>query len=213
MGRGEGRLLRSSLDQRATGGRLVEVAAAVSGVHAQVQTSAELQLAARVDVVQAEVRIPPTSCRSGSRRGARQPPLGRQGAPRRFELPSGGTGRPLPPPRRSRRRGREARRRSGPGPAALGLCLLPRARGADEDEALRDVCRRFLRTYGPARLPDFCEWFAASTFSVEDARALFEGLGPDLDEVCVEGRTAFVLAGDLSFPEPTGGSDCCRSTT
>ncbi len=50
------RLLRSSLDERATDDRLVEVVRAVCGVHAQVQASAELQLAARVDVVQADLR-------------------------------------------------------------------------------------------------------------------------------------------------------------
>ena len=51
------RLARSSLRERAGGDRLVEVASAVCGVHAQVETAAELQLAARVDgVTQADVR-------------------------------------------------------------------------------------------------------------------------------------------------------------
>ncbi len=34
-----------------------------------------------------------------------------------------------------------------------------------------------------------------------DARALFESLGDDVEEVCVAGRSCFVLAGDRSFPE------------
>jgi hypothetical protein len=51
------RLARSSLDERASADRLVDVAGAVCGVHAQVQTSAELQLAARLEgAVQADVR-------------------------------------------------------------------------------------------------------------------------------------------------------------
>ena len=36
----------------------------------------------------------------------------------------------------------------------------------DEDEALREVCRRFLHTYGPARPADFCEWFSSAAFKV-----------------------------------------------
>ncbi len=51
------RLARSFLSERASGDRLVEVAGVLCGVHAQVQASAELQLAARVDaIVQADVR-------------------------------------------------------------------------------------------------------------------------------------------------------------
>ena len=53
---------------------------------------------------------------------------------------------------------------------------------ADEDEALREVCLRFLGTYGPARPADFREWFAPSAFTVADAGALFDSLAPDLEE-------------------------------
>jgi Winged helix DNA-binding domain len=60
----------------------------------------------------------------------------------------------------------------------------------DEREALREVVRRFLHAYGPARAQDFREWFRAD--------APFEDI--DLDEVEVEGRRAFVLAGDAEFP-------------
>jgi hypothetical protein len=74
----------------------------------------------------------------------------------------------------------------------------------DEDEALREVCRRFLRTYGPARPSDFCEWFASAAFKVADARMLFDGLAAELTEVSVEGRRSFVLAGDESFDPPAG---------
>ena len=51
------RLARSSLSERETSERLVEVVGRLCGVHAQVQAAAELQLAARVDgVTQADVR-------------------------------------------------------------------------------------------------------------------------------------------------------------
>jgi hypothetical protein len=74
---------------------------------------------------------------------------------------------------------------------------------ADEDEALREVCRRFLHTYGPARPADFREWFASAAFTVADARKLFESLGADLEEIGVDARRCFVLAGDRSFPVPS----------
>jgi hypothetical protein len=51
------RVARSSLGERASVDRLVDVAGAICGVHAQVQASAELQLAARLDgAAQADVR-------------------------------------------------------------------------------------------------------------------------------------------------------------
>ena len=66
----------------------------------------------------------------------------------------------------------------------------------DEREARREVCRRFLRTYGPARRADFAEWFGAAGV----AASLFDGPGDELEEIDVDGRHAFVLAGDRSFP-------------
>ena len=45
---------------------------------------------------------------------------------------------------------------------------------------------------------DFLEWFGAGPLNAADARALFESL--ELEEVDVEGRRAYVLAGDTSFP-------------
>ena len=70
----------------------------------------------------------------------------------------------------------------------------------DQDEALRQVCRRYLRTYGPATPNDFGQWFSSRRFKPADARALFASL--QLQDVDVEGHTAHVLAGDTSFPEP-----------
>jgi winged helix DNA-binding protein len=73
----------------------------------------------------------------------------------------------------------------------------------DEAEALREVCRRFLRTYGPARPSDFSAWFSSASFKAAEARVLFDELAGDLEEIDVEGRRCFVLAGDRSFPAPT----------
>jgi hypothetical protein len=63
-------------------------------------------------------------------------------------------------------------------------------RDVDEQEALREVLRRFLHAYGPARPADFRAWFGADVS--------FELL--DLEEVDVEGHRAAVLAGDPEFP-------------
>ena len=70
----------------------------------------------------------------------------------------------------------------------------------DDQEGLREVCRRYLRTYGPATPNAFREWFSSRHFKPADARALFASL--QLDDVDIEGHTAHVLAGDTSFPEP-----------
>ena len=72
----------------------------------------------------------------------------------------------------------------------------------DEQEALREVYRRFLRTYGPATPKDFREWFTSRQFTPADARALFDSIGNELEAVDVEGHPAFVLAGDTEFPQP-----------
>jgi len=72
----------------------------------------------------------------------------------------------------------------------------------DEQEALREVCRRYLRTYGPATAKEFREWFASRQFKPDDARALFDSIGSELEAVDVEGHAAFVLAGDTDFPHP-----------
>ncbi len=71
----------------------------------------------------------------------------------------------------------------------------------DEEEALREACRRYLWTYGPATPNDFREWFTSPQFKPADARALFDSISDELQEVEVEGRAALVLARDLDFPE------------
>jgi hypothetical protein len=72
----------------------------------------------------------------------------------------------------------------------------------DEEEALREVCRRYLDTYGPATANDFCEWFTSPQFKPAQARALFDSLAGQLEEVEVDGRKAVLLSGDLDFAKP-----------
>jgi hypothetical protein len=72
----------------------------------------------------------------------------------------------------------------------------------DEQEALREVCRRYLRTYGPATPKDFREWFTSRQFKPADARALFDSIANELEVVDVEGHDAFLLVGDTHFPQP-----------
>ena len=262
------RLARSSLSERSGGDRLVEVVGAVCGVHAQVQASAELQLAARVDgIVQADVRSAlwqeRALVKAWTVRGtlhlhaadelalwhaARRAVLG----PADVELPEwrdpAGVLHPalgagdVAAVRAAVREALDGRcllraelaeevvSRVGPAPRDrlrsgfaffLGeLCQGP-PRGSritlarpdqwiddwqevtDEREALREVCRRFVRTYGPVRPVDFSEWFGTAAFRVAETRALFDELAAELEEIAVDGHGCFVLAGDRVFPSPS----------
>jgi Winged helix DNA-binding domain len=71
----------------------------------------------------------------------------------------------------------------------------------DEQQGLHEVCRRYLRPYGPATPKDFREWFSSRQFKPADARALFDSIENELEAVDVEGHAAFVLVGDADFPE------------
>jgi DNA glycosylase AlkZ-like len=262
------RLARSSLSERAGSDRLVEVTGAVCGVHAQVQTAAELQLAARADgVAQADVRAALWERRvlvkAWTLRGtlhlhpADELPLWL--AARRAVLASADQGLPAwPDPAGVVHPALGANEAAGVQAAVWealdGRCLLrdelmeavvervgagPRERlrsgfafflsdlcqgppqgsritlvrpdqwidgwrEVDGREALREVCRRFLRAYGPAPPASFAEWFGTAAFRVAEARALFDELAAELEEVGVDGRAYFVLAGDRSFL-PQGG--------
>ena len=262
------RLARSSLSERSSADRLVDVVGAVCGVHAQVQASAELQLSARVEGIrQADVRAALWERRAlvkawtirgtlhlhpagelalwhAARRAVRGPApaeLPEWRDPAGVLHPAVGAGevdavraavwealdgrcllREELAEEVVQRVGAAPRKRLRSGFAFfLGeLCQGPPQgpritlarpdqwidgwrEPADEREALREVCRRFLRTYGPARPADFAEWFAMSAFRVAEARALFDELGSDLEEVDVDGRSCFVPAGDRSFPSPS----------
>jgi hypothetical protein len=242
------RLTRSGLARRSTS--LVEVVRQVGGIHAQVQASAELQLAARVDgIAQQDVRDAlwrdRTLVKAWTLRGtlhlhpadevalwsaARSP---RQGLPE-WPDPEGvrhpavsaeevaelhaavweaASAEPLLREELAdevvRRAGRKHERRlrsgfafftgdlcQGP-PQGNKITLVrpdkwigewPRVKRGD---ALREVLRRFLHAYGPARPSGFRAWFG------EDVP--FDLV--DVEEVDVEGHRAFVLAGDTQFPE------------
>ena len=74
----------------------------------------------------------------------------------------------------------------------------------DPEQALRQVLRRYLYAYGPALPHDFGRWFGLER---EDARDLFAGLEPELEQVEVEGKAAWVLGGDTGpIPSHPGGS-------
>ena len=77
---------------------------------------------------------------------------------------------------------------------------LPGWRDVLRTEAVLTACRRFLHTYGPARPSDFREWLAGRSLGLEEARESFDAVG--VEEIEVEGRRSYVLAGDTSFPRP-----------
>jgi hypothetical protein len=257
------RLVRSSLAARAPAARLVDVAHDLGGVHAQVQASAELQLASRVDgIAQADVREALWERRllvkAWTLRGtlhlhpaeelalwhaARRAVAGAPGELAAWRDPAGVLhpevgrddvaairaavwdaldGRCLLRDELARdvaaRVGpeHEERLRSGFAFFLSELCQGP-PQGAKvtfvrpdqwiegwqevgEEEALAEVCRRYLHTYGPVRPGDFREWFASPAFKAAEARALFDSLGDELEDVDVEGHRAYVLAGDTAFP-------------
>jgi winged helix DNA-binding protein len=247
-------LARSFLSQRAHADRLVDVVRAVCGVHAQVQASAELQLAARLaGITQGDVRNAlwekRTLVKAWTLRGtlhlhpADELPLWfaarRAVSAEADELPAWPDphGVVHPPVRKEEvaelRRavwdafeGRvllreelteaviervgtkhEGRLRSGfafflselcHGPPQGNKITLARPDqwvvaewgDVDEQDALREVLRRFLYVYGPSRPAEFRTWFGAEvSFDLVD-----------VEEVDVGGHRAFVLADDTDFP-------------
>jgi hypothetical protein len=246
------RLARSSLTERSSD--LLDVVRRVGGIHAQVQASAELQLAARVDgITQQDVRdalwrdrtlvkgwalrgtlhLHPadefalwlTARRALSSepaelpawpdpKGVVHPPVG---ADELAELQAAVwdafDGRALLREELAgevvKRVGKkhEGRLRSGfafftdrlvQGPPQGNKITLARPdqwiegwHPVDEQAALREVLRRYLWAYGPARPVDFRAWFGDVAFDLLD-----------VEEVDVEGHHAFVLAGDTEFPQP-----------
>jgi hypothetical protein len=240
------RLARSALTERSRS--LVEVVRQAGGIHAQVQASAELQLAARVDgITQADVRDAlwrdRTLAKAWTLRGtlhlhpADELPLWLAARTPGEALPEWPDPAGVVHPAVSaeevaelcaavwdvasdepllreqivdkvvRRVGKkhEARMRSGfafftgelcQGPPQGNKITLVRPdlwvgkwKPVQEGDARREILRRFLFAYGPARPADFRGWFG-SDFQFDDVQ-----------EVDVEGHSAFVLAGDTGFPE------------
>ena len=242
------RLLRSALTERSTS--LVDVVRQVAGIHAQVQASAELQLAARVDgITQQDVRDAlwrdRTLVKAWTLRGtlhlhaADELPLWHAVRAARETLPAWPDPAGVLHPAVSaaevaelrdavweaagaepllreqlvdevvRRAGKkhEARLRSGfaffigelcQGPTQGSKITLVRPdrwlgqwRRMRRKDAFAEILRRFLWAYGPSRPQDFHKWFGGDV--------PFDAV--DVEEVDVEGRRAFVLAGDTDFPE------------
>ena len=244
------RLARSALTERSSS--LVDVVRQTGGIHAQVQASAELQLAARVEgITQQDLRDAMwrdrTLVKAWTLRGtlhlhpADELPLWVAARSQREDraLPEWRDPAGIVHPAVSAEEGRglqaafwdaagaepllreelvdevvrlagkkhEGRLRSGfaflsgelcQGPPRGNKITLVRPdrwignwRRVQRDDAVREVVRRFLHAYGPARPADFREWFGADVpFDLVD-----------VDEVDVEGHRAYVLAGDTDFPE------------
>jgi hypothetical protein len=72
-----------------------------------------------------------------------------------------------------------------------------------EDEALREVFKRFVHAYGPSTPAEFARWF---TIPPGRAAALATEIGPEFEEVDVEGERRLVLAGDTEPENERGPS-------
>ncbi|CAM3999759.1 winged helix DNA-binding domain-containing protein [Kibdelosporangium persicum] len=73
---------------------------------------------------------------------------------------------------------------------------------APAHESLPHVVRSYLRAYGPSTPQRFAHWLSAP---VKWATEVFASV--DLEQVDVEGETAWILAGDTAVPEPV---ECVR---
>jgi hypothetical protein len=74
----------------------------------------------------------------------------------------------------------------------------------DQDEALREVARRYVRTYGPASPEHFADWWGVRGAAI---RHVFQSL--ELDEVAVDGITAWAIPGqaeEIARQEPARGT-------
>ena len=276
------RLARSSLSERASSDRLVEVVGALCGVHAQVQACGRAAArcagrrnragrrpggavgatVARQGLDAARNPSPPPRRRAAAlaRGAARRPALGRPGSARAWRDPAGDV-HPALGAARSRRSGRRSgrcwtaaaccarssRRRSWSGSARgprerlrsgfafflADLCQGP-PQGARITLARPDQWIDGWQESGRGRSPcamcaagssaptaragqaELCQWLASPAFKVPEAWLLFDELATELEEIDVEGRRCFVLAGDRSFPRrSTSGQrcGCCPSTT
>ena len=74
---------------------------------------------------------------------------------------------------------------------------LGAADAVDDEDAGRELFRRFLRAYGPATHQDFAAWWGGGV--VGTARQLLRSLEDDLELVQAEGREAWVLAEDAEL--------------
>ena len=76
-------------------------------------------------------------------------------------------------------------------------------RELDPDHALAEAFRRYLATYGPATPDEFAHWLYPR--DVAEARSLESSLADELEPVDVDGRCAWLVAGDADVPTGTHG--------
>jgi hypothetical protein len=65
----------------------------------------------------------------------------------------------------------------------------------DEQEAVQEVTRRYLRVYGPVGHGGLAVWWGTKA---SRAREIMESLGSEIAPVEIEGRKAFILRSDLA---------------
>ncbi|MEH1124402.1 winged helix DNA-binding domain-containing protein [Micromonospora sp. CPCC 206061] len=75
---------------------------------------------------------------------------------------------------------------------------LPGFAPMDSQAALAELVRRYLHAYGPATPAHLAQWLAAPK---RWAQELFDSL--DLEQVTVDGKLGYVVAGDTDFPTDT----------
>jgi hypothetical protein len=75
--------------------------------------------------------------------------------------------------------------------------LLPNFEPADGPPAVVEVLRRYLYAYGPATPEQFARWLSAPQGW---AKALFDSLPDELEQVAFDGTLAWVAAGDTKVP-------------
>lgn len=63
----------------------------------------------------------------------------------------------------------------------------------DPNEAITEICRRYISAYGPVTHQDFARWFGIER---EAASNIFDSIRDELEEVKIERRKAWILAAD-----------------
>ena len=70
---------------------------------------------------------------------------------------------------------------------------LPTSPSMSEDDAKRELLRRFLGVYGPATVRDFVKW---SGITMREARPVWEAVAPEMLEIGLDGAPAWILRRD-----------------
>lgn len=71
---------------------------------------------------------------------------------------------------------------------------LPKQKEVDELTSQQVLLRSYLRAYGPATVQDFAFW---SGIAMQESRAIWNSLAPELAEVSIEGQKRSILSQDL----------------